>query len=434
MPRIILLTFFLFVFFHAAFAQNLFTLEQALAEGIQGNYDLVIANNNGQISAQNVTYGNAGFLPRISTNIAQATSVNNTNLKFFNGVDRNAKNAETKTLVASVGMNWTVFDGLNMFVVYQRLKTLNEIERLNMKEVLEQTVLNVESTYYNVILQKKLLKAIEQNILLYEKIVDLVQTRLSIGAASKYELMQAQVELNNYRSNSISQKVALENAKVELNTLLTRDVEQTFEVEDTIRIGKRIMKEEVALTNNNTLLISERNRAVSQLLLQSSKAQYYPIVGINTSYNYLKSQSELGNLLFNQTNGWSYGFTASWNLFNGFNQRRVVQANKINNTNAEIGYKKARVETESALSKSYKDYNANLEILELEKDNIRIARLVAELAIERYRLGMISAFEMQDAQRNLLTAENRFETAKYKAKISELQLLKIDGRIVTARR
>lgn len=77
---------------------------------------LLVAINDGQISAQNISYGNAGFLPRVNANVSQINSINNTNLKFFNGVDRNAKDAETITLVPSVEMNWTIFDGLNTFV------------------------------------------------------------------------------------------------------------------------------------------------------------------------------------------------------------------------------------------------------------------------------------------------------------------------------
>lgn len=85
---------------------------------------------------------------------------------------------------------------------------------------------------------------------------------------------------------------------------------------------------------------------------------------------------------------------------------------------------------EQILSRSFREYNASLDILLLEEDNIRIARLVAELAIERYKLGIISAFEMQESQRSLLIAENKFESAKYKAKISELQLLKSTERLL----
>lgn len=47
-----------------AHAQYEYTLKQCLEEGLQNNYSLRISRNEEQISKNNATLGNAGYLPR----------------------------------------------------------------------------------------------------------------------------------------------------------------------------------------------------------------------------------------------------------------------------------------------------------------------------------------------------------------------------------
>lgn len=47
----------------SSLAQEILTLDQALQTGLQNNYSVRIAKNDASIAANNVTIGNAGFLP-----------------------------------------------------------------------------------------------------------------------------------------------------------------------------------------------------------------------------------------------------------------------------------------------------------------------------------------------------------------------------------
>lgn len=425
---------YLFCFVHLcatiSIGQQVLTLEEAVNTGLSQNFDVLISKNNNDISKKNFTYGNAGFLPRLNTSISQTYTNSNSTLKFFNGTERSAKGAKSDALNASAALNWTVFDGFNMFVSYDRLRTMNEIQKINLKESIQQTILDIQKTYYQIVLQKKLLAALEQNIKMYEKIVDLVNSRLNIGTASKYDLMFSQVELNNYRANYYTQKTLLENAKIDLNTILSKKSEEEFDVVDTVVIRERMNKEGVNLALNNAVNLADNFRLMNTLDLKSTRAQFYPTVGLTANYNYIKSKSQIGQVLFNQTSGFTYGVVATWNLFDGFNNRTSYQVSKIAAINSDIAYKKSKLESESRLSQYYKTYTTNLEIFYLENENIKIAQQVSVLAIDRFNLGIISAFELQESQRSFIAAQNRFENARYKAKISELELLKLDGKIV----
>ena len=68
-------------------------------------------------------------------------------------------------------------------------------------------------------------------------------------------------------------------------------------------------------------------------------------------------------------------------------------------------------------------------MLALEKVSLENARLNHEIAMDRYKLGDLSGIQLREAQNNLLQAEERLITAEYSAKLYEISLMQISGRI-----
>ena len=72
-------------------------------------------------------------------------------------------------------------------------------------------------------------------------------------------------------------------------------------------------------------------------------------------------------------------------------------------------------------------YKNNIELLQLEKDNLEVVKEYYEAAIERYRVGELSGFELRESQLNLLDAEERLLVAEYNAKLAEISIKQISG-------
>jgi outer membrane protein TolC len=66
----------------------------------------------------------------------------------------------------------------------------------------------------------------------------------------------------------------------------------------------------------------------------------------------------------------------------------------------------------------------------LEDRNLEVARLQAEAARERYRVGSASPLVFRDAQRKLLDAQSRLISARRDAKAAELALKRLAGVLV----
>jgi len=104
---------FLFVLIPAiASSQKMMDLRECLRTGLENNYDLRITRNEEQISDNNVTLGNAGFLPDISLN--SGITLRNSNSDQFpaeGGDVVQTRHANTGTMDAGINLNWTLFEG-----------------------------------------------------------------------------------------------------------------------------------------------------------------------------------------------------------------------------------------------------------------------------------------------------------------------------------
>jgi len=66
----------------------------------------------------------------------------------------------------------------------------------------------------------------------------------------------------------------------------------------------------------------------------------------------------------------------------------------------------------------------------LEEANLGGARKQSDVALESYRIGSLTAVELRDVQLGLVNAEQRLLVARYEAKMAELQLTWLSGKLM----
>jgi outer membrane protein TolC len=176
-------------------------------------------------------------------------------------------------------------------------------------------------------------------------------------------------------------------------------------------------------------LVTQRQENVAFLALKETQAQRLPQVNLNGAYNNNTFTSQAGFLLLNQRAGINYGLTASVNLFSGFTLNRRIQNAKVQKINAEYAVQDLEIQMVSDIQRAYNTYNTNIQLLDIEYSNYKTAIENADIALERFRLGISDYLQFRDAQVNLLTAENRLLTALYNIKEMEIELMRLSGRI-----
>lgn len=416
-----------------SFPQQKLTLKEAISIALKNNYDILLAKNDVAISDNNYSLGNAGFLPKIDVTGSQTKTVTDTKQEYSDGRTVDKTGAGSNSTNAGVALTWTIFDGLKMFTSYSKLNEYKELGEIQLRGQIETSVADVVQTYYNIVQQKYNYRVAKESIEISEERVKLIQDKLSVGSASNLDLLRAKVDLNADKSNMLAQEITSDSLKVGLNRLLARNAAIDFDVDDMIEIKKGLTFEhlkQTAFTNNVDILASEKNKTISSLDVSLSKSDFLPKISLNGGYTYQNSAADANLVKSNKSNGYNYGLSLSWNIFNGFTSLLTYQNALISLDKSEISILATKNEIESSLLISFKNYEKNLEILNLEEENVSVAKENFDLAFEELKLGTFSPLEFREVQKSYTAAQSRLSTARYTAKMSEKDLLKQSGMLL----
>ena len=154
----------------------------------------------------------------------------------------------------------------------------------------------------------------------------------------------------------------------------------------------------------------------------------YPYVKLNAGYDFTYNKYDTNSYLRRSNWGGSAGITIGFNLWDG-NRRREKRNARIEIENARLQRNQLELALKADLGNLWQAYRNNLQLLALEKHNVVTARENHEIAKERYMLGDLSGFEMREAQKSLLDAEERLLSVEYDTKICEISLMQLSGNI-----
>lgn len=415
---------------------NVLDLRECLRIGLENNFDLQIARNQELVSENNVTLGNAGYLPQVSVSSGYNLRSSNTDQIPAEGdaVVEN-RNSNTQTLDAGINLNWSLFEGFRVQTNYKRLKELQSAGELYTRLEMENLIANLTAEYYNYVQQQIRLGNLQYAVSLSKERLRIVEARYQVGSLSRLDLQQAKVDFNADSSQLIQQYEILNRSRIKLNELMGVDVESEFIAQDTtIIFNESLAKDELfdrTMAQNTFLQISESNLTLSELELRNLRSRNYPYLRLNAGYGFTHYNYNSGNLERQRNWGPNVGLTLGYTLFDGFNRKREQKNQQIIIRNRELEVERDKLVIESDFANMWMAYQNNIELTNLEIESLENATINYEIAMERYRIGDLSGLELREAQNSLLEAEQRLLTAQYNTKLYEISLMQISGNITT---
>lgn len=422
----------LFVFVPKLMAQDVLTVDQAIQIALKNNYDIKIATNELSVDKENNSIGNAGMLPQVDASLTKNNSIQNSKQTQSNGIVTERDNAKNNRLEYGVNLGWTIFDGLKMFARYDQLKELEKQGDVQLKLMVLIKVSDVMTTYYDLVQQQQLIKALDTTIVISKQRLKTAENRFVIGKAAKLEVLNAQVDLNTDSSALLKQKELYETTKIRLNELLARDLTTNFMVEDKVVVDDKLQLAELkSLTEkqNLQLQLALIDKRVAELNLKQTRGNRYPTVRLNTGYTFVETESSLGFTSATSSRGLNYGVTATMPIFNGFSQNRNEKIAKLQVENSTLVAEQQKQTVNVQLASAYQTYITNVELAKLEESNEAIAKKNMEITFDKFKIGTVPTIEFRNAQENYINAIARNSSAKFQAKISEIILQQIAGNI-----
>ena len=432
MKKLIIILLFFTPF--AIFPQTVLSLQEVLQIGLENNFDIQIVRNEERISSNNVTWGNAGFLPGASISGGYGFRGSNADQFPRDGDDViRSRNSQTQSLDASVSLNWTIFDGFRIQTNYRRLQELQTIGELNTRLTIENLIANLTAEYYNYVHQQLRLNTLRQGVALSRERLRIVEAHYQVGSMSLLDVHQARVDFNADSSQLIQQHEVINRSQIRLNELMGIDVDtqfmpESFEIEFNPFLNRDELLESM-MYYNTLLQLTEQSRVLSELELRALESRNFPFLRLNTGYGFTHLNYNRGNLDRQRTWGPNVGITIGYTIFDGFNRRREQQNARIVIENRQLEVARREQWLQRDFANMWVAYQNNIELLNLEIESVANAQWNYEIAMEKFLLGNLSGFQLREAQNGLLNAEQRLLTARYRTKLYEISLLMISGRI-----
>lgn len=424
--------------------QKFISKEEALELVLENNFGIKVSKNTTEIVKNNSSILNSGYLPSLSISSGGNYTGSDTEIAFPGQFDdqgnpisnRVFEDQETQRFNAGLNLNYTLFDGLGRRYTYKRLKEEYALSELQLRETIEFTTLQLFEVYFNIAQLTESQKISQETLDISKDRLRRAEVAFIHGQGNKLSVLNAQVDVTNDSISLIQVNQQLSNTKRDLNLLMNQPINQDFDVGLDVSFFNSLQIEswlETAEQFNIELLKQKSNSQINAYDIKINQSGYLPTVGLIGSYGWNLNKSP-ATAFFPGTNNTTYslgvGASLSWNIFDGGRTLTRVKNAKLSFNNQELIQQETKMSFERDLENALQNSINTKEIFEIQNKQVETATYNFERSEEQYKLGSITAIEFRQAQINLANAQNQRTIAKYRAKLSELQLIQITGQLL----
>jgi outer membrane protein len=415
-------------------AQDTLTYDRCVKIALENNYGILIARNDQSMASNNATAGNADLLPKLTANGGLNGSLKDVNQQFISEDEKTKiRGAKATAQNASLDLTYNIYQGNTRINNLKNLRIQSRLTELDTKNKVEDMMVLVGRKYYEV-------AGVQANVDLIEDVLEVSQERFKrveykyqYGDALKIDVLNAEVNLNTDSVTFMTVNRNLSQSKKDLMVLLGQEPRSDFHVSTKVQfiseLDREVLKSDL-ITNNTLLKLEEGKITQSQYNLAISRGRRMPTISSNVSYGWQASQSESGILTGNSSRGLNAGLNLTFDLFDGNKKNINIQNSVIQLDNSQKRKSEKELDLVRNLENSWSEYTFQMNVLRLQKRNIETNKLNFERSEEMYSFGQLTSTQYREAQVNYLTARYDFIVSNATAKIEEIRLLQLSGRLV----
>ena len=398
------------------------TLEEAISFGLKNNSAIMNADLEVQKAFKEKWKTIAIGLPQISAEANYQNflerPVSLVPAEFFGGNPGEFSELTFGTkqnLIGTVKLEQLIFDG-SYLVGLEAVKVyLNISENLFKKTTLEVKKLTV-TTYTSVLLAEYNVSFLEKNIAKLKENLGEVHQLFKNGFEEEESVEQMRLTLSStnsqlkYAKNFI--KITEEILKFVIGYPLDQKLVLSSSVEDIFSEASLLTDkpDTINIFNNIDIQIAENKMKSDELLFKLEKSKSLPklVAFINGAYSgnsdeftfTENSQKWFGSSLV--------GVKLNIPIFSSLGRSANTQKAKITLEQAKIDLNEVQNRVQIEVNAALNDYQLAIENYFTEKENLRLAERIEKKNQTKYFEGMVSSFELRQAQLQLYTIQNSF--------------------------
>ena len=413
-------------------AQPPLTPDDAIKITIENNYDIKVAQNNIAIAKQNTGRELNGYNPIVNASAGSNASFGGSSQKFSSGNEATVSNAFNWGANASVSANYTLIDKTRDITLGQ-LQEVVQLTNLQLRQTIENSVLQVLINYYELARLTQNRRVLGETIEVSKQRLQRAQYQYDYGQGLRLNILNAEVDIKRDSINLINIDAQIATTKRLLNITMGREVNAPIAVDTLVVYQEKLTLAKLledAKNQNIAVQLLNKNLDITAIDFDIIEATKRPTLGANASYNFNFSDNASGSFIdLSNSRGLSAGLNLNWNLYDGGQRKAQKDITRINIESQTIQKQQLLQQLEGNVTNTWTAYQTALLILQTEENNITTSQLNFQRTQEQFKLGQVISVEFRQAQLNLLNAKMNYNTAKYNAKILEVQLMQLVGRL-----
>jgi outer membrane protein len=417
-------------------AQDTLQLSDAIAMALEKEHGIRIARNEAAIAERFATAGNAGLLPRVDLSGRGTYSNQFTKLDFIEGIpDVERAGVENTLLSGSLGLTYTLFDGMGNFLAFERAKVDAELADLRTRARVEATLSQVIALYYA-------LAGLHEDVAITTRLLEIsldryqrLEDRAALGGAGRLDVLNALVDLRADSATYVLSRQRLERTAFDLDVLLGRRPTGGFEVSRSITFAQSLDQERLvteALSRNVEVMGAMAAQRAAIVDERRAKAVMWPRLDLNAGYGVTDQRNEVGVVLGTYNQGFNGGLSISVPVFDGGRIRTQMESARLRAENAQLAEEQARLQVERDVRNAYVTWAAQRQVLRIQQQAEGTAVINFQRTSELFYAGQLTGLQFRQAQLDLANAQRQAVVAGFDTKLSELQLLQASGGLLDA--
>lgn len=343
---------------------------------------------------------------------------------------------------AQFGVPWTanigvdisqlLFDG-QVFVGLQARSVVLDFYKKTAEVTQEQIKANVMKIYYQLVVGKSQLAALDANIVRFEKLLNDTREIYKNGFAEKLDVDKVMVQLNNIKTEKEKVVNALTIGNSGLKFLLGMPQKEELVLSDTL--SETELKENILNGNYDykdrkefqLLGVAEKLGSFNILRYKLSKL---PTVALFGSYS--KNAQRNAFNFFNNDEWFTtsvIGFKISLPLFDGYKKNALIQQSRYELQKTQNSIEQLKQNIDYDVEQSRNKMTSALLTMDNQKKNIALAESVYNTTKKKYEQGLGNNQEIYTAQTELKVAQTNYYSSLYDAISAKIDWLKAIGKL-----
>ena len=421
-------------------AVNTFSVQQAVDYAMQNAVQVKNAMLDIESQRQSNKEVTASALPQINGNVSLTDYLSiPTSLipaEFFNGPAGTYVPIKFGTKYnGSYGadLQQILFDG-QVFVGLQARKTSIDFYTKTAEITKEQIKANVYKVYYQLVVGEKQIGTINANIANYEKLLHDTREIYKNGFAEKLDVDKVQVQLNNLYTQKLKAQNQIDAGLAGLKFLMHMPQQDSLVLSDTL--SEEELKSNILDENYNYEDRKEYQLLGLQSKLQEFNVKRYKLSKIPTltfsanvnqnaqrsKFNFFKSGQQYFTTSF-------IAFKLAVPIFDGGARNARIASAKIDLLKTQNNIDQLKESIDNDVAQARINMKSALYTMDSQKKNIELAENVYNSTRLKYEQGVGSNQEINQAQTDLVTAQNNYYSSLYDAIIAKINYLQAAGKL-----